>query len=193
MIMEKRERRKVKVTVVDDASQYSNITNEKLLADSEKFDMAIYNPLDSLEEKEILIPAQKTEVITIRVTEAENDLITKLADGLALSKSSYIRSIIKETINESKNCQSEPEHSIIKNTLSNVLERLKSLENKASKLESIDMKLAYLICNMKQDEIGTVKQEYYGYALDRPSYLRKRTYDTELGTTSTFKGVKPCQ
>jgi hypothetical protein len=57
-----RERRKIKIKVVDDASQYSNITNEQLLADSEKYDKENYNPLDNIEDKEVFIPKLRRNI-----------------------------------------------------------------------------------------------------------------------------------
>lgn len=51
-----KERRKVKITVIDDVSQFGNITNEQLLVDSEKYDKDNYNPLENINDKEIIIP-----------------------------------------------------------------------------------------------------------------------------------------
>jgi hypothetical protein len=53
-----KERRKVVIKVVDDVSQFGNITNEELLAESDKYDKDNYNPLDNIEDKEILVPTK---------------------------------------------------------------------------------------------------------------------------------------
>jgi len=41
---------------VQDVSSLGQITKDELLADMEKFDKENYNPLESVEDKEVLIP-----------------------------------------------------------------------------------------------------------------------------------------
>lgn len=48
-------RKNVKITVADDISVFGDITNEDLLKAHEAFDKDNYNPLDNIENKEILI------------------------------------------------------------------------------------------------------------------------------------------
>lgn len=96
--MSERKRQKIDVQKTQDASQLGQIIKEDLLSDSEKYDIENYDPLDSIDKKEILTPKNKTEVITIRLTPKENDRISHLADENGLTKSAFIRMMLKRVL-----------------------------------------------------------------------------------------------
>ena len=98
--MNKKIRHKIQVQTIDNASTLGKITKQELLSDSEKYDPENYNPIQDLSEKEILIPANKSEVVTIRLSPQENKLISHLADENGLSKSAFIRMVVKRAIKE---------------------------------------------------------------------------------------------
>ena len=96
--MDKKPRRQIQMKIVDDVSTLGQITNEELLADSEKYDAENYNPLDNLDEKEILIPNYKSEVITVRLNSSENEYIRRLSLEYGISKSGIIRYLINSSL-----------------------------------------------------------------------------------------------
>jgi predicted DNA binding CopG/RHH family protein len=98
--MSNKTRQKIQVQTVTDASKLGQISKKELLADSEKYDADNYDPLKNLSEKEVLIPTNKSEVVTIRLSQQENKLITDLADENGLSKSAFIRMVVKRAIKE---------------------------------------------------------------------------------------------
>ncbi len=99
--MGRRKRRTVKIETVKDVTELGQITKEELLADHEKYDKENYNPSDNLDEKEVLVPANRTEVITIRLTEKENEKITKIALENGLSKSALVRMLVTRSLRTS--------------------------------------------------------------------------------------------
>lgn len=96
--MSKKERRKVEIKPVQDVSTLGQITKDELLADMEKFDKESYNPVDSLEVKEVLIPDQKTEIITVRLTRHEKEQLRKIARENGLTGSALVRMIITRSL-----------------------------------------------------------------------------------------------
>lgn len=91
-------RQKVKVKTVNDASELGQMTKQQLLEESEAYDQTTYNPINNLTKKEMLIPNKKTEVVTIRLSPQENQVISDLADENGLSKSAFIRMVVKKAI-----------------------------------------------------------------------------------------------
>lgn len=101
--MNKKIRQPIQVKTVADASEFKQITKSELLADSEQFDKENYNPLENLSEKEIVLnknKINKSDVITIRLTPGENQLISDLADENGLSKSAFVRMVVKKALKE---------------------------------------------------------------------------------------------
>ncbi|MHB8983791.1 MAG: plasmid mobilization protein, partial [Carboxydocellales bacterium] len=70
----------------------------ELLADMEKFDKDSYNPLESVDDKEVLIPDHKTEIITIRLTRHEKEKLKKIARENGLTGSALVRMIITRSL-----------------------------------------------------------------------------------------------
>jgi hypothetical protein len=98
--MNKKTHQKIQVKTINDASHLGQISKEELLSESEKYDKDSYDPTENLAEKEVLIPKNKSEVVTIRLTPQENKLVTDLADENGLSKSAFIRMVVKKAIKE---------------------------------------------------------------------------------------------
>ena len=91
----KRNRRKIDIEVVESVDSFGYITDKELLEESEMYEPDRYNPLESMEEKEVVIPnTNKTETITMRFTKDEYDAITTKASEKRVSKSSYIRMLL---------------------------------------------------------------------------------------------------
>ncbi|MHB9095883.1 MAG: plasmid mobilization protein [Eubacteriales bacterium] len=99
--MSKNLRRKIQVKTVRDVASLGQITNEELSADEKKYDKDNYNPLENIEEKGILIPDSRTEVITIRLTEKENEKIKKIAQENGISKSALVRMLVTRSLKKS--------------------------------------------------------------------------------------------
>lgn len=91
-----RERNKIRVKTVPDVAQLDQVTKQQILADSMEYDKDNYNPLDG--DKEILIPHNRTEVMTIRLTPKENEAIKKIAQQNGLSKSSLLRMLVTRSL-----------------------------------------------------------------------------------------------
>jgi hypothetical protein len=98
--MSKKLRQKIQVKTVNDTSRLNQTSKKELIADSNKYDKDNYNPLENLSEKEVLIPKNKSEVVTVRLSIQENKLISDLADENGLSKSAFIRMVVKRAIKE---------------------------------------------------------------------------------------------
>jgi len=98
--MSETKRRTIKVKRVEDVSSLGQISDEQLLADAEKYDKDNYNPLENIEDKEILIP-NRTKVITIRLTENENEKIQKIAQENGISKSALVRMLVTRSLKKS--------------------------------------------------------------------------------------------
>lgn len=97
-VMSKIQRKKIQAKTVNDVSSLCQISKEELLKDAEKYDKENYNPLENLDEKEVLVPENRTEVITIRLTQKENEQITKIARENGLSKSSLLRMLVTRSL-----------------------------------------------------------------------------------------------
>ena len=93
--MKKRNKRKIEVEVVESVNKYGYIKDEELLEESAKYEPENYNPLENVEDKEIVIPnTNKTETITMRFTKDEYDSISEKALKQKISKSAYIRMVL---------------------------------------------------------------------------------------------------
>lgn len=100
--MSNKERENIKVQTYNDVTDLGQISKEKLLEEALKYDKANYNPLDNIEEKEVLHSKNKSEVVTIRLTSDENKLISHFADENGLSKSAFIRMVVKKALKQQK-------------------------------------------------------------------------------------------
>jgi len=98
--MKNKERQKIVVETYQDVSQLGQITKQQLLDESDKYDPENYDPLENLTDKEILIPKNKTEILTIRLTPRENQGVSQLADEIGLSKSAFVRMVVKKALKE---------------------------------------------------------------------------------------------
>lgn len=93
--MKKRNKRKIEVEVVESVNKYGYIMDEELREESAKYEPENYNPLENIENKEIVIPnTNKTETITMRFTKDEYDSISEKALKQKISKSAYIRMVL---------------------------------------------------------------------------------------------------
>lgn len=124
--MSEKRRRKVIIERHEDASLLGHITNEELLDLSLKYDLENYNPLENLNEKIKLVPDNKSEVITIRISKKENILLNQLSKKEGLSKSSYLRTILRKAISENND---------------DIAIRLNRLEKNAYRIEALNQKL----------------------------------------------------
>lgn len=92
--MSKKERRMIKSKVLSDVSKLGQITKEQLLRESEQYDKENYDPLADLTEKVVVRPHNRNEVITIRLTQEENNLLTDMAKRNKISRSALVRMLI---------------------------------------------------------------------------------------------------
>jgi|GEM_PF-3070424 len=99
--MTKKTRRQIDVKPMSDVSVLGQTTKEQLKNDSEKYDLENYNPLENLADKEVLLPDNRTEIITIRLTRQENELIQKRARDNGLSKSAFLRMLVTRSLRKS--------------------------------------------------------------------------------------------
>lgn len=98
--MNKKARQKIITQVVKDVSDLGYMTKQELLKESDQYDPENYNPIDNLDEKEVILSKNKTDVVTIRLSSQENQMISDLADENGLSKSAFIRMVVKKAIKE---------------------------------------------------------------------------------------------
>ncbi|MHB8170118.1 MAG: plasmid mobilization protein [Thermincolia bacterium] len=99
--MTEKYKKKIQIERVKDVSSLGQMTDEKLMADAEKYDKDNYNPLENIEDKEILIPDNRTEIITIRLTEKENEKIRRIAMENGISKSALVRMLVTRSLKKS--------------------------------------------------------------------------------------------
>ncbi len=99
--MSERQKRSIKVKRVKEVSSLGQITDEELMADVQKYDKDNYNPLKNMEDKEILTPDNRTEIITIRLTQKENEKIKKIAHENGISKSTLVRMLVTRSLKKS--------------------------------------------------------------------------------------------
>lgn len=99
--MTEKHRKTIKAKKVKEVSSLGQMTDEELMADAEKYDIDNYNPLENIEDKEILIPDNRTEIITIRLTEKENEKIRKIALENGISKSALVRMLVTRSLKKS--------------------------------------------------------------------------------------------
>lgn len=162
--MDKRQRRKVQVKTVPDVSEFGQITKEQLLLDSEMYDPENYNSLERIEEKVLVVPDNKTEIVTIRMNQKENDLLKQLASQNGISKSAFLRNVIIKTLKEgSKNTYNTNFEG--QELMSEVLNKLHKIDKKLSKLESLEKKVTDVTRHVFKQEINNLSQysvETYG-------------------------------
>jgi predicted DNA binding CopG/RHH family protein len=98
--MNKRQRHKIITKTEEDISLLGKMTKKEILKQSDEYDPSNYNPIDNLRDKDVLINKNKTDVVTIRLSSQENQLISDLADENGLSKSAFIRMVVKKALRE---------------------------------------------------------------------------------------------
>jgi len=96
--MTKKGRKQIEIKSFNDISVLGETTKEQLLKESAQYDLENYNPLTNLNEKEIIAPDNRTEIITIRLTRQENELIQKIARDNGLSKSAFLRMLVTRSL-----------------------------------------------------------------------------------------------
>lgn len=92
------ERKRIHIKTVDDISELGQINRADLIRESIQYDKENYYPLDHLDDKEIISSNNKTEVITIRLTQTESENIKKVAFENGLSKSALVRMVVKREL-----------------------------------------------------------------------------------------------
>jgi predicted DNA binding CopG/RHH family protein len=98
--MNKKQRYKILTKTEEDISLLGNLTKQEIIKQSDEYDPSNYNPIDHLKNKDVLINKNKTDVVTIRLSSQENQLISELADENGLSKSAFIRMVVKKALRE---------------------------------------------------------------------------------------------
>lgn len=96
--MNNKERRKIEIKRPEEVTTLNGIEKKDLFKDVELFDQENYDPIKNLSEKEIIVPKNRTEIITIRLSQKENHQIRKLAEENGLSKSAFIRMLVKRSL-----------------------------------------------------------------------------------------------
>lgn len=91
-------RKEIHIKTVDDISELGQINRADLIKESIQYDKENYYLLDHLDDKEIVSPTNKTEVITIRLTQTESENIKKVAIENGLSKSALVRMVVKREL-----------------------------------------------------------------------------------------------
>lgn len=91
-------RKKIHIKTVDDISELGQINRADIIKESIQYDKENYYLLDYLDDKEIVSPNNKTEVITIRLTQTESENIKKVAIENGLSKSALVRMVVKREL-----------------------------------------------------------------------------------------------
>jgi hypothetical protein len=144
--MNRRPRRKVKIQSVPDVSILGDITKEELLADSERYDKDNYNPLKNANDKVMIIPEDnKTDIITLRVNQKENELLKQLSAQNRISKSALVRNIILNNIKEEKHIRQKISSKQETSAGELILNKLINIENRISKLEEMEKKIIGLV------------------------------------------------
>jgi len=95
-----KQRQKITVFSPEELHNNTKMSEEELLKEHEKYDKEKYDPIVNLDEKEVLLPKRKSDVITIRLSPAENQAISHLADENGLSKSAFIRMVVKKALKQ---------------------------------------------------------------------------------------------
>lgn len=96
--MSKRERQKITILTPEELKGDTQMSTTELLEEHEKYDKDHYDPTANLDNKEVLIPKKRSDIITIRLTPAENQVISNLADENGLSKSAFVRMVVKNAL-----------------------------------------------------------------------------------------------
>lgn len=96
--MNKKERRKIEIKRPQEVTTLKQVAKQDLLTDAEKYDKENYDPLKNLSEKEIIVHQNKTKILTIRLSQKEDDLIKRLAEENGLSKSAFVRMLVTRSL-----------------------------------------------------------------------------------------------
>ena len=134
--MSKKEKREIIIHNVDDVTPSGQMTNEDLMRDSVKYDSDNYNPLGNPDEKVMLVPDNKSEIITIRLTQQENDLLKRYALKNSMSKSSFVRSLVLRALHENESYiyeNSNENYGSLKSMLSALSEKVDEIKEYLSK------------------------------------------------------------
>jgi len=125
----KKTRRKIPVKVVESVDSFGYVTDKELHAEFEFYEPENYNPLENIEEKEIVIPNNnKTETITMRFTKDEYDIININAKEKKVSKSTYLRMMLFNAIN-----QKEVNISMLISEINDLKSCIKEIDHKIEK------------------------------------------------------------
>jgi len=98
--MTKKPRQKISTIIENDVSTLGQVTKQEILNQSEMYDPSNYNPVENISDKEVLLNKNKTDVVTIRLSSDENRLISDLADENGLTKSAFIRMVVKRALKD---------------------------------------------------------------------------------------------
>lgn len=98
--MSKKTRQRINVLTPESLEKPAKMKPSEILDEHKMYDKDQYHPLTNLTEKEVLIPKKKTDVVTIRLSPTENQLISHLANENGLSKSAFIRMVVKNALKQ---------------------------------------------------------------------------------------------
>lgn len=98
--MSKKPRQKIRVLSSENLDSPAQMSQSEILEEHAKYEKENYDPTANLPDKEALIPARKSDVVTIRLTPSENQIISHLADENGLSKSAFIRMVVKNALKQ---------------------------------------------------------------------------------------------
>lgn len=98
--MSKKPRQKIKALSPENLENPANMNQSEILKEHDAYDKENYDPIKNLQDKEILMPKKKSDVVTIRLTPSENQIISHLADENGLSKSAFIRMVVKKALKQ---------------------------------------------------------------------------------------------
>lgn len=96
--MSKDKRLVAKALPSEDLSEPAKLSPSELLSEHHRYDPENYDPIKNLQDKEVLLPKKRSNVVTIRLTPSENQQISDLADENGLSKSAFIRMVVKNAL-----------------------------------------------------------------------------------------------
>lgn len=165
--MIKKERRKIIIENVQDVTSLGQMSKEELLLESEKYEPENYKPLENIDEKVILVPNNKTGVITIRVTQQENELLKKCASKNRISKSAFLRAVVLKAIKETSDgldlTENAAKDDLLNSVLLNLTKKIEKIEKHTSRIDDLELKL-----------------------LDMKHSLNKHLSDDSIGTYSSF-------
>jgi predicted DNA binding CopG/RHH family protein len=98
--MSKKQRQRIKVISPENLDTPAKMSQSDIQEEHKQYDKEQYDPLTNVNDKEVLLPKRKTDVVTIRLTPSENQIISHLADENGLSKSAFIRMVVKKALKQ---------------------------------------------------------------------------------------------